>query len=191
MFEDPDKENGFVLLPDLKWDGSTLETLYLLAIVHRRDVKSLRDLDGEVHLPLLRNIRDQTKRVLQERHKLSGQQLRMYIHYQPSFYHLHVHVNLARNEAPGIWCEKAHLLDSVINNLEIMSDYYQKATLPFASFEGTGFFELYSKEEKSEAAETFLNVAKATKSKFSDNDEEQEIIAVKRLKTIENEDKGE
>ncbi len=33
-----------------------LQDLYLIAIVHRRDVKSLRDLTSE-HLPLLTNIR--------------------------------------------------------------------------------------------------------------------------------------
>ena len=46
---------GFILLPDLKWDGKQIENLYLVAIIHRRDVKSLRELRSE-HLPLLRNI---------------------------------------------------------------------------------------------------------------------------------------
>lgn len=57
VFEDPDPENGFILLPDLKWDGKTLDTLYLLAITHRRGLSSIRDLtDSE--LPLLKNIKD-------------------------------------------------------------------------------------------------------------------------------------
>lgn len=55
VFEDKDPENGFILLPDLKWDGKTLETLYLVAITHRKDIKSLRDLTG-AELPLLKNI---------------------------------------------------------------------------------------------------------------------------------------
>ena len=54
IFEDPDVENGFILLPDLKWNGE-VDTLYLLGIVHKRDIKSLRDLT-EKHLPLLKNI---------------------------------------------------------------------------------------------------------------------------------------
>lgn len=54
------EKEGFVLLPDLKWDGITKETLYLLAIVRQRGIKSLRDLD-ESHLPLLRRIRDEGK----------------------------------------------------------------------------------------------------------------------------------
>lgn len=52
--EDLDPVNGFVLVPDLKWNGE-IDTLYLLAIVNRRDIKSIRDLTHE-HLTLLRNI---------------------------------------------------------------------------------------------------------------------------------------
>lgn len=56
VFKESDPEVGFVLLPDLKWDGSK-ETLYLLAIVQKHDIKSIRDLTEE-HLPLLKNIFD-------------------------------------------------------------------------------------------------------------------------------------
>jgi m7GpppX diphosphatase len=57
IFEDPDPANGFILLPDMKWDQSTLTNLYCLAIVNRRDIVSLRCLTSE-HLPLLNNILD-------------------------------------------------------------------------------------------------------------------------------------
>lgn len=55
IYEDNHPENGFILAPDLKWDGKTAETLYLLAICHKRNIKSIRDLNSE-HLPLLKNI---------------------------------------------------------------------------------------------------------------------------------------
>ena len=55
VFEDSDPDSGFVLLPDMKWDSSDLESLYLVAIAHRHGVKSLRDLDDKT-LPLLRNV---------------------------------------------------------------------------------------------------------------------------------------
>lgn len=57
VFEDDDAKTGFVLLPDLKWNGKQTEDLYLLAIVHPKGIKSLRDL-RENHLPLLKNILD-------------------------------------------------------------------------------------------------------------------------------------
>ena len=55
VFENPDPSDGFVLIPDLKWNQKQLDDLYLIAICHRRGIKSLRDLTPE-HLPLLRNI---------------------------------------------------------------------------------------------------------------------------------------
>ncbi|XP_067647807.1 m7GpppX diphosphatase [Eurosta solidaginis] len=146
VYEDADPVTGFVLLPDLKWDGKTLETLYLLAIVHKRDIKSLRDLNAN-HLPLLRKLRDSIITAIEKRYGLCGSQLRMYFHYQPSFYHLHVHINPVRSDAPGIWCEKSHMLDTVISNIELMSDYYQRVTLPFVLFEGSKLLDEYESKE--------------------------------------------
>lgn len=56
VFEDVDPDNGFIMVPDLKWSGE-IDTLYLLAISNKRNIKSLRDLTQE-HLPLLKNIKD-------------------------------------------------------------------------------------------------------------------------------------
>ncbi|KAH8268111.1 hypothetical protein KR026_000108 [Drosophila bipectinata] len=145
VFEDNDAETGFILLPDLKWDGRNVENLYLLGIIRKHDIKSLRDLNGS-HLNLLRNLRESSKKAIFERYGVNPNQLRMYFHYQPSFYHLHVHINPVRNDAPGIWCEKSHMLDTVINNLEMLPDYYQRATLPFVLYEGNKLLDLYEAE---------------------------------------------
>ncbi|KRT78156.1 hypothetical protein AMK59_7772 [Oryctes borbonicus] len=130
LFEDPDPKNGFVLLPDLKWNGITLDTLYLLAIVNDRNIKSIRDLQGD-HVRLLKNIYNKGCQAIEEKYGLTKSQLRIYLHYQPSFYHLHVHFTYLRHEAPGIHAERAHLLSNVISNIELLADYYQKVTLPF------------------------------------------------------------
>lgn len=140
-YEDPCPENGFILLPDLKWDGKTSETLYLLALIHKRDIKSLRDLTDK-HLPLLKNIRDKSIDAIQQKYGVKRSQLRIYLHYQPSFYHLHIHFTYLKHEAPGIFCEKSHLLDQVISNIELMPDYYQRATLSFVLKEADALFEL-------------------------------------------------
>lgn len=128
VFEDPSDETGFILLPDLKWDGKTLEQLYLLALVRVRGIKSLRDLTGE-HLPLLRNIKERGTKAIRERYGIGADKLRVYLHYQPTFYHLHVHFTFLQHDPPGIQCEKSHLLATVIGNLELVADYYQRATL--------------------------------------------------------------
>lgn len=63
---------------------------------------------------------------------LSGAQLRVYLHYQPSYYHLHVHFTALSYDAPGCSVERAHLLSDVIQNVELDAQYYQKRTLTFA-----------------------------------------------------------
>lgn len=142
VYDNKCERDGFVLVPDLKWDGLTKETLYLLAIVRRRGIKSLRDLDGS-HLPLLKRVRDEGKKKIFEKYNVPASQLRVYLHYQPSFYHLHVHFTYLRHEAPGIYAEKSHLLDTVINNIEMIPNYYQQATLPFTIREMDNIFNIY------------------------------------------------
>ncbi|CAJ0591293.1 unnamed protein product, partial [Cylicocyclus nassatus] len=41
IYEDPDPHNGFILAPDIKWDGVSMENLYVLAMIHRRGVRSI------------------------------------------------------------------------------------------------------------------------------------------------------
>ncbi|KAE8286261.1 m7GpppX diphosphatase [Larimichthys crocea] len=117
VYEDPDPEVGFVLLPDFKWDQKQVDDLYLIAIVHQRDIKSLRDLTSE-HLPLLQNIFQKGKEAILQRYNLPASKLRVYLHYQPSYYHLHVHFTKLGYEAPGCGVERAHLLADVIQNLQ-------------------------------------------------------------------------
>ncbi|KAJ2781411.1 hypothetical protein H4R18_002888 [Coemansia javaensis] len=131
LFEDPDPEHGFIILPDLKWDTANPATMYLTAIVHRKDTRSLRDLDG-THLRMLKNIRAKSA-VAAQRFGVPSDMLRLYIHYQPSYYHFHVHITNVSFVGPGMAAGRAHLLDTVISNIEdIAPDYYQRATLAYA-----------------------------------------------------------
>ncbi|XP_071382932.1 m7GpppX diphosphatase isoform X2 [Centroberyx affinis] len=130
VYEDPDQELGFVLLPDFKWDQKQIDDLYLIAIVHRRDIKSLRDLTSE-HLPLLQNIHQKGKETILQRYGLPASKLRVYLHYQPSYYHLHVHFTALGYEAPGCGVERAHLLSDVVQNLRADPRHYETRTLHF------------------------------------------------------------
>lgn len=147
VFEDPDQETGFVLLPDLKWDGKQVEDLYLVAIIHRRDIKSVRDLN-EKHLPLLKNILHKGLEKIEKKYSVSASQMRVYFHYHPTYYHLHVHFNHLQYEISGTKAEKAHLLQDVINNIEeISSDYYAKKTLPIKLYETSPLLGLLRKDD--------------------------------------------
>ncbi|XP_018026858.1 m7GpppX diphosphatase isoform X2 [Hyalella azteca] len=128
ILRDSDPLNGFVLLSDMKWTGEKLSDLFCQAIVNRRDLASLRDLTRDC-LPLLYNIRDKGTMAIEEKYGVKANQLRVYLHYLPSFYHLHVHFASINSCHEGMEYGKVHPLDMVINNLEIKSDYYSKVTL--------------------------------------------------------------
>ncbi|XP_077466381.1 m7GpppX diphosphatase-like [Stigmatopora argus] len=130
VFEDPDPKLGFVLLPDFKWDQKQLDNLYLIAIIHQRNIKSLRDLKFE-HIPLLQNILQKGKEAILQRYNLPASKLRVYLHYQPSYYHLHVHFTKLGYDAPGCGVERAHLLTDVIQNLQSDSHFYKARSLSF------------------------------------------------------------
>jgi len=54
--------------------------------------------------------------VIEQRYSVQPSQLRIYVHYQPSYYHFHVHFCHAGLNAngPGAAVGKAHLLDDII-----------------------------------------------------------------------------
>ena len=128
IYEDQNNDTGFVLVNDIRWDGQS-DTLKLIALSVKK-IRSIRELNA-THLPLLKNIRDAGTREIIKKFNIPPSQLRIYLHYQPSYYHLHVHFAYLMFETPGIFVEKAHLLSMVIRNIELMSDYYTKAVLSY------------------------------------------------------------
>ncbi|KAK0406156.1 hypothetical protein QR680_018399 [Steinernema hermaphroditum] len=129
IFEDPDEHSGFQLYPDLKWNGETMENLYCQALVRRRGIKSVRDLTAD-DIPLLENVLEKSKKAIRERYGVNPAQIKAYFHYQPSFYHLHMHLVKVNYDAPG-GSMYAIPVEVALGNLRIASDYYKRATLPF------------------------------------------------------------
>lgn len=80
-----------MLLPDMsgfrvsslinrKWDGTTLSSLYLCAILRRRDLSSIRDLNKS-HIPLLESIqRTSIHAITAKWPEVSPDQLRIFLH---------------------------------------------------------------------------------------------------------------
>jgi len=132
VYKDTSAETGFFLVVDQKWDQQQVEGLYLQAFVSRKDLSSVRDIT-EKHLGLLKNIRDQAKEAIKERYKVDPSELRLWVHYLPSFYHFHVHCAHTRWDGFGLQAGKAILLNDVIDNVEnICGDYWQKRTLTYS-----------------------------------------------------------
>ncbi|XP_058809551.1 m7GpppX diphosphatase-like isoform X2 [Phymastichus coffea] len=129
IHNDDDEEIGFVMLPDLKWNGS-LENLNLI-IISRKNITSLRDLN-ETHLPLLKNIRDVGTSIMKNIYDLVPSQFKMTVHYQPTYYHFHVLVSklMFKSQGEHLLSTESHLLykkyqDSGIiisNEVEVSED---------------------------------------------------------------------
>lgn len=115
-------DEGFVLLPDLNWDRGTLEALHLLALVERRDLWSLRDLRKR-HVAWLERMRARLVAATVATYpSVEPDQLKLYLHYQPTYYHLHVHIVHVALEAGATQATgKAVGLDGVIETLRVMA----------------------------------------------------------------------
>ncbi|PPQ64162.1 hypothetical protein CVT24_008797 [Panaeolus cyanescens] len=135
----------FLIVPDIKWDMHTVSSLYLLAIVRDPSILSLRSLRKR-HLGLLKSIRQEALKVAAE--KWGVRSLRMLIHYQPTYYHFHVHIVNANYQGGGwgMLVGHAHLLDTVISLLEMDSvegpGVYEKITLTYAIGVQHGLYQL-------------------------------------------------
>jgi m7GpppX diphosphatase len=117
-----DGDEGFLLLPDLNWDRKTMEGLHLLGLVERRDIWSLRDLKKK-HVPWLRHMRDRfVEATVRTYPELEEDQLKLYVHYQPTYYHFHIHiVHVALESGATQATGKAIGLESIIEQLELMA----------------------------------------------------------------------
>ena len=115
----------------MKWDLSTISSLYLVALVRDQSIRSLRDLRRQ-HIGLLAGIQAEGEKVAQEKWGLGKGSLRMYVHYQPSYCtcsedslvkntnpysdHFHVHiVNASYVGHMGMVVGQAHLLNDIIS----------------------------------------------------------------------------
>lgn len=79
LIRNDDPVDGYVLLPDLKWDRKTLPALYLVAIALRHDIASVRDLNSS-HIPYLTKIRDEILAVVKTTYGLDRSQIKLFFH---------------------------------------------------------------------------------------------------------------
>jgi m7GpppX diphosphatase len=67
-----------------KWDQKTMSSLYLLAIVQSRAIRSLRDIRYD-HLHMLRTIRHECEQAAIKEYGVQPGTLRFFVHYQPTY----------------------------------------------------------------------------------------------------------
>ena len=117
-----------VIIPTYMWDGKNTDKLHILCMPTYVMLRCIRSLNSS-HIPLLEYMKSVTCRVIKEKYNLDEHYLKMFFHYEPSTYHLHIHfVNSACHDSRSS-VEYSHELNSVIFNLSICDDYYQRAIL--------------------------------------------------------------
>lgn len=70
-------------------------------------------------------------------------QIRVYLHYMPTFCQLHVHFGDAECHDKGVVTERAHLLSTVVQNMTLTPNYYGIATLTIPVKENDSNYSLY------------------------------------------------
>lgn len=124
------QDKQIIIAPNYTWatNGDNNNLMYLLVFPIDKRLHTLRDLNS-THIELLEYIKNKTLCVIKERYGFDSNIIKMFIHYAPSTYHLHIHFVLISNTDVNSSVEYSHELDSVINILKIKSDYYQSTDI--------------------------------------------------------------
>ena len=122
------KDDLCIVIPTYMWDGNNVDKLHLLCIPLDISLRSIRSLNAS-HIPLLEHMKNVTLHIIKEKFNIEEYHMKMFFHYEPSTYHLHIHfVNVAYHDARSS-VEYSHELNNVMYNLSICDDYYKRATL--------------------------------------------------------------
>lgn len=117
-----------VIIPTYMWDSKNIDKLHLLCLPRDTTLRCIRSLTS-AHIPLLEYMKKVTLDIIKEKYGLNEYYIKMFFHYDPSTYHLHIHfVNVANHDSRSS-VEYSHDLNNVLFNLSICSDYYQKVIL--------------------------------------------------------------
>lgn len=114
-----------VIVPNYGWNGKDLSKLHILTIPKDRNLKSIRSLSS-THIELLNYCKLKTLEVIENIYSINGNTLKIYFHYAPTTWHLHIHFVHLQNLDSNSSVEYCHDLNTVIFNLGICDDYYKR-----------------------------------------------------------------
>ena len=117
-----------IVIPTYMWDSVNIDKLHILCLPTDVTLRSIRSLTAE-HIELLEHMKKVTLETIKNKYGLDECYLKMFFHYEPSTYHLHIHfVNTAHYDARSS-VEYSHELNNVMFNLSLYSQYYKVAIL--------------------------------------------------------------
>lgn len=102
------------------------EKLHILAIPSDPNVviRSIRGIAPE-HIPMLQNMKERALTICETMFDMDRNEVKVFFHYPPTSYHLHIHfVWLGMNDS-SVNFEKAFDFDAVIRNITLDRNYYQ------------------------------------------------------------------
>lgn len=117
-----------IVIPTYTWDSKNIDKLHILCLPCDKTLRTIRDLTLK-NVPILEYMKNITLKQIEKKYGLKQENLKIFFHYEPSTYHLHIHfINTGYTES---WSsvEYSHDLDTVIFNLKMDSDYYKKIKL--------------------------------------------------------------
>ena len=126
------QDDQCICIPSYTWtgksDSSEVNKLHVLCFPRDKSLRCIRSLDA-THINLLTHMKAKSIDIIKAKYNLDEPDFKMYFHYEPSTYHLHIHfVNVEHTEINSS-VEYSHELDLVIFNLGLDSDYYKKVYL--------------------------------------------------------------
>lgn len=118
------KDDLILIIPNYTWNYEDKTKMHILTFPFDRKLKTIRDLNSS-HIPLLEHCKNKTLEIIKNIYDFDKDLIKIFLHYAPSTYHLHIHFVLVTNNDCCSSVEYSHELSTVIFNLSIKSDYYQ------------------------------------------------------------------
>ena len=118
------RDDLIVIAPNYTWDTTDLSKMYLLTFPTTQSIRSIRDLTDK-HIGLLEHIKLKTLETIKSTYGFDSDIIKMFLHYAPSTYHLHIHFTLISNIEVCSSIEYSHELNNLIEILKIKPNFYQ------------------------------------------------------------------
>lgn len=122
------QNDSFMILKSYDWNTRDINKMHLLTIPKDISLRSIRSLTNN-HVNLLKFMKNITINIIKEKYNIYENKLKIFFHYPPSTYHLHIHFTIIDDKDINSSVEYSHNLDDVIFNLEICDDYYKKIVI--------------------------------------------------------------
>ncbi|GBN35562.1 m7GpppX diphosphatase [Araneus ventricosus] len=131
LYKDSGASNSFVLLKDdVEKCLCTSTHFRAKAVASQKDLLSLRCLSA-ADLPFLIKLQKKCLEELSAKYEVPVSKIESYITYPPTSFPFHVFFETVEKDS-SIPVEKAHSLTTVISNLQLIPDYYQRITLTYS-----------------------------------------------------------